>query len=434
MKVFLLIVFLTGVPFIVILQAYMGGNWYSVLHSYSLGIVFGIAAWALFLSALVLSCRLRVLERYISQDRLLVVHKRIASAGMLAGIMHAFFKLQFSREINPQLITGFIGAFSIVSISILSVMIMSRPIFVRFGIITKMYKILRGMISYSKMKFIHNGLPIALMIILGHILIAPSTEETLLRTYLIMFTGIPVLLLWVYHRFFRGLFCCRGKVSRIGPLSTDLFSVKISLNYNLNFIPGQFFYFRVISVDIKREEHPFTIASRPGKNTVELIIKKEGEWTHALSRLRSGTEVLFDGPYGRFNFSHSGPMLWVAGGVGITPFLSMLRSIDCSEHKMKFPCTLIWTTRTEAEMPYKQNLLKYSERMVNFCFIPVHTRQPGKPGRIDQDMISTQLNKLKGSSLWFCGSPSLRRTVFEGAMDAGLPAHLIHHEEFSVSS
>ena len=81
---------------------------------------------------------------------------------------------------------------------------------------------------------------------------------------------------------------------------------------------------------ILREPHPFTISSAPHEPDVRLSIKSSGDWTqHLHEHLESGARAFVDGPYGEFNYKTGGHrQIWIAAGIGITPFLSWIRDLQ----------------------------------------------------------------------------------------------------------
>ncbi|MDD3050562.1 MAG: ferredoxin reductase family protein [Candidatus Cloacimonetes bacterium] len=414
----------------------MGGNWYSLFHSYSLGIVFGIISWVLFCFTLLLACRVRFLEKIFGQDKLLVIHKTTAAFALLTALIHAFFKLQFSTEVSIQLITGAAGGLIIITLSVMSFMTMTRTKFEKFKFIRNLSDSFRKRISYSYMKFLHNGLPLAMCIILVHILISSATKELQLRSILIYATGLPVILLWVYHKFIRSFFAVRGNLVSVKTLSPSLFSVEMSFNKGLTIVPGQFAYFKIADSLLRKEEHPFTIASHPEEKTIELVIKKEGKWTRNLSALKPGVQVQISSIYGKFTFKNDRPMLWVAGGVGITPFLAKIRQMSLDGDDFRQPVVLFWSTTTFSEMPFKREFDDFASRTNSFTFIAINTREVGGK-RITSDQITDHLNILKkhagkNPSLWFCGPNSLKITVLIGAKQARLKSNYIHYENFSI--
>ena len=83
------------------------------------------------------------------------------------------------------------------------------------------------------------------------------------------------------------------------------------------------------SRDVSSEEHPFTISSAPGDDgCLAFTVKASGDYTRALRQAVQGDRARVDGPYGRFSYvlrtQPGQPLLLIAGGVGITPMLSML--------------------------------------------------------------------------------------------------------------
>ncbi len=435
-KYFLLILLLVITPLAILLQVYFSGNWYSFFHSYSLGIVFGLLAWALFLFTLVLSSRVRLLEKIFGQDRLIVLHRYTGAGAVISGILHVSFKLYFSSDVSPHLISGAIAGSIIFPVSAMSLLILSRSVFDRFRAVKMVKSYARRSIRYSTMKFLHNGIALALAIILIHILIAPSTAETSLRSVIIMLTGIPVLGLWIYHKLIRPYFYIKGRIKEIHHFTDRLFSVKMEfLKSVLSIMPGQFCYFRFPVPGVPGEEHPLTISGVFDHQTAEVLIKREGLWTNSVSGLEPGLPVSISRPYGKFDLSSQCPMLWVAGGVGITPFLSRIRSLRNEKLKLNVRTVLIWSARTGREMPYRDEIEDYENMDGNFTFIPMLTREKTASPRIDSDFIKRKINELshKNASLWYCGPLLLRRHVFRGAKEAGIKAGNMHWEEFSLA-
>src|SRR6185436_3048157 len=82
--------------------------------------------------------------------------------------------------------------------------------------------------------------------------------------------------------------------------------------------------------EISNQFHPFSITSAPAERTLRITVKAIGDYTNALRRLLDeGAEAIVEGPFG--SFSNAGlpqpRQIWAAGGIGVTPFLSMARSL-----------------------------------------------------------------------------------------------------------
>ena len=98
----------------------------------------------------------------------------------------------------------------------------------------------------------------------------------------------------------------------------------------LEFRAGQFVYATFHQSGIPLESHPFTISSPPGGDSIRLAVKRLGDFTGSVMTLRPGARAQLEGPFGRFCISPDGvhAQTWIAGGIGITPFLSWARSLD----------------------------------------------------------------------------------------------------------
>jgi len=93
------------------------------------------------------------------------------------------------------------------------------------------------------------------------------------------------------------------------------------------FAPGQFAWLR-LQRSITAEEHPFTIASSAHLGCTEFTVRHTGDFTTTLRSLPPGVQVWVDGPHGAFtsDIGSCGGFVMIAGGVGITPMMSMLRT------------------------------------------------------------------------------------------------------------
>ena len=124
----------------------------------------------------------------------------------------------------------------------------------------------------------------------------------------------------------------RGRRHRVSRIHQDNDTVTIELEpvgKPLRHTAGQFVFLKIDASGL-REPHPFTIASSPEEPVLRFVIKDLGDWTHRLgSELVVGTRVHVDGPYGHLHpvpKNARGPIVWIAGGVGITPFLGTTRT------------------------------------------------------------------------------------------------------------
>src|SRR5262249_194321 len=100
-----------------------------------------------------------------------------------------------------------------------------------------------------------------------------------------------------------------------------------------------------------REWHPFTISSVPGDSSLSITVKSLGSYTGNMIKLlsgQSGVPAMVEGAYGRFSFRNFSNLnqIWVAGGIGITPFLSMAHDLGEGQCSVD----LYYSVKTEAEL------------------------------------------------------------------------------------
>jgi predicted ferric reductase len=108
------------------------------------------------------------------------------------------------------------------------------------------------------------------------------------------------------------------------------------------------------SKHVSREPHPFTLSSTPSRpGTLQFNIRASGDWTRTVAHLSEGDQARIQGPFGRFGHLFTTPdreLIMIAGGIGITPMLSMLRFM--ADHRDPRPVTLIWANRSPERVVY----------------------------------------------------------------------------------
>ena len=113
------------------------------------------------------------------------------------------------------------------------------------------------------------------------------------------------------------------------PGKTTLEVSLTPVHKQLTFAPGQF-VFLALGGSGGWQRHPFSVSSSPTARRLELTIKAAGDYTRDLyDQLRPGIPAKLAGPFGGFDYRQGGhDQIWIAGGIGVTPFLSWIRSID----------------------------------------------------------------------------------------------------------
>ncbi|MGB0121435.1 MAG: ferredoxin reductase family protein [Solirubrobacterales bacterium] len=214
-----------------------------------------------------------------------------------------------------------------------------------------------------------------------------------------------------------------SEVKTVGKGWTEI--VLSPLGPPINHGAGQFV---MLSLESKTgwERHPFTLASSPSESDIRLTIRALGDYTSGLSEgLQPGMPAVLGGPYGRFRHSKgTRRQVWVAGGVGVTPFLSWIRSLD--EDPLQGPVEFFYTVPDEA--PYSEEIAAIADPHSDLAFHLVRSDADGYL-TVD-DLLEALGGDVDDVSVFMCGPKSMVHVFREGLMTAGVPGHLIFHEYF----
>jgi len=189
--------------------------------------------------------------------------------------------------------------------------------------------------------------------------------------------------------------------------------------------PGQF---ALLTLDADEGAHPFTIVSdwQPGA-ALRFAIKPLGDYTRTLAaRVKPGDAATVEGPYGRFDFGDvAEAQVWVAGGIGVAPFMARLEVLACSGDRS--PCNIhfFYSVRSASEASFPSGL----EALCRRAGVTLHLRIPSRDGRISDDEIGQFVGQSRG--VWFCGPAAWARSLRDSLQrDFGLPRQQFHRELF----
>jgi len=190
--------------------------------------------------------------------------------------------------------------------------------------------------------------------------------------------------------------------------------------------PGQFV---IITPEVRglAEPHPFTIASAPGEDDLRFVIRHLGDWTDRLAtRLQVGHSVRVEGPYGRLHpLPENGrsPVVWIAGGVGITPFIAAATAPRLPDEPVPH---LFYAVRTRAGAPALDDL----EQAAGEGRIVLHLAVSDEDRRLSHDRLRDVFGPggLTGAHVVMCGPNPLVRTMTRAVRRLG--AGRVHVEAF----
>lgn len=188
---------------------------------------------------------------------------------------------------------------------------------------------------------------------------------------------------------------------------------------------GQFAFLKFAGAE---RAHPFTISSG-WANTGRLAfsIKGIGDYTRRLPGIiKLKQAITVEGPYGRFDFGTAkGAQLWIAGGVGITPFIARMEAITFSGHPQDVD--LIYSTGA-----LDDGFINEVRSAANAAGVRLHIVDTGKEGLVDLVKLARWAPDWRDADVWFCGPSKFGDSLYQAMRAEGLPADRFHRELFEM--
>lgn len=208
----------------------------------------------------------------------------------------------------------------------------------------------------------------------------------------------------------------------------------------IRFHPGQFAWINLRSSPFSEKEHPFSISSSAAENLrLSFTIKELGDFTRRIKDTPIGETVYVDGPYGAFTtdrHDHARGFIFIAGGVGITPIMSMMRTM--ADRDEKRPLVLFYANRDWEGITFREELERLKTRL-DLTLIHVLEKPPqnwtGKQGYISRKDIEEVIPKgLERNQLeiFLCGPPPMMRAVDRIINEMNIWPGDFHYERFDL--
>lgn len=231
---------------------------------------------------------------------------------------------------------------------------------------------------------------------------------------------------WVYKVVFKSRGHHAYRVANVTKLDDALEVSLAPINTSIQYQAGQFAYLD-FGYDKVEHFHPFTIASAPSEENLTFIIRKLGRHTTELfEQVNVGDEVKVDGAYGRLHAKRSKnrPQIWIAGGIGITPFLSWLKAMTSDEPAVYL--FYVGRGKLYQQMINKLNILSFNRNVA----LITHDQLGGK---LNGDKVITHLkDPLDKCQVFACGPESMMKELKSQLYSLGLPKSHWHNENFAM--
>jgi predicted ferric reductase len=162
--------------------------------------------------------------------------------------------------------------------------------------------------------------------------------------------------------------------------------------------PGQFIYVSFDADAVNQEPHPFSMSSSPAADHLRLSIKRLGDWTQNVAQIKPGKAARVWGPYGHFTelalTETSLPLVMIGGGIGITPFLSLVASAALAGRAG--PSTLVYAIPDRASAVYLEELRTRADQLPHLTLAEHYSDESGYLDRAYLERVVAEWRLVKG--------------------------------------
>jgi len=416
----------------------------------SLGNAVGLAGIAAFACNLFLGGRFWFIERvFDGLDKMYKVHRRVGEWAFGLLTAHAMFMLASYaaiswdaalRLLSPSSLTTFLGALALIGMA--------------FALFTTLF----ARLNHEMFIYVHRVFGVAFVLGIFHVFRSTGTKAVspTLTYYLAVLCALG-LAGYLYRSVFgrtlvRRLHYRVIKVNRLDPYVTEV--IMAPLGEPLRYEPGQFVFvtfesrgireeFRPMEIEtepktatvtirpgaVTNQAHPFSITSPPGSPHLSVAVKSLGDFTNALRALEVGALVFVEGPYGSFSYRRipNPQQIWIAGGIGVTPFLSMARSLTEDDYEIDF----YYAMETGEQRYFIEDFYALGDVNPRVRTVPI---QRDQLGHMTADDVAGVSRNLPEKDILICGPPPMMSALREQFIAKGVPDSQIHFEEFGFAN
>ena len=395
------------------------------LSTRRLGDVAGLCGMAMFSLVMILSARIKFFEKFFKGiNEIYTAHHFFGGLAFCLLLFHPLLLTYDYFLMSPRDAAMFLlpSTYWPQTFGLIGLLIMIITLVITFY----------TQIKYQIWKFTHKFLGLAFVFAFLHTFLIGSDVATNLPLKIYLFVlGTLGLVAYCYRTLFASFFVKTFEyiVKDIKENQDKIWEITFApKNKEIKFYSGQFTFVKFLSNGLTKELHPFSFSSAAG-NPLKIAVKELGDYTNRISSVKVGDLAFFEGPYGSFSFRNysNKNQIWIAGGVGITPFLSMLR--DLSQKDSDYKIDLYYSVREESGLAFKNEIENIALANKN---LRVKFWVSKNEGFLNAEAIKNQTENSLNRDIFICG-PGIMMSALKGQFLAqGMKKNQIHTEEFQL--
>jgi predicted ferric reductase len=390
-------------------------------YLYDTGRVLALVGFVFALFQFVFSSRIKWIERDIGLDKLFNIHRTAGLIALTFLLIHPVFLFLSDIAYGDMPSFNLPKAIGFTSLFIFILVVGAAVLYSRLNL------------KYETWKTIHWASYVALPLGFVHSLRLGSDLVSLpLRVFWFVMAGSYVVILasklWNHLQVRRHPY----RVTQVVQETHDTWSLYFE-GRRIDYQPGQFLMVWLIRNGRVSEPHPFTITSSPTEDRLSISVKSVGDFTNTIGDTKPTDRAYIDAPYGVFSFLNQDArnLVFIAGGIGITPFMSMLRYMVGKG--LDRNVLLIWGNKAERDIAFRDELDSMVAGMPSLRVVHVMSSQddwPGEKGYVDAKLLNQHIQDVDNPQVFVCGPPVMMRQVIGALRELGVPTQRIHYERF----
>jgi predicted ferric reductase len=401
-----------------------------------LSVALGFAGLALMSLQFVLTARFKFIKAPYGADIVYHFHRQISFVALVFILAHPLLLFIFSPSTLALL--NFVSAPWRARAGVTAVFLLL--VLIGASLWRKRLKI-----EYTRWRIWHGILATVVIALAStHVVLARHYLNTPLKQTLWIAYGIFWVGLLVYIRVLKPILILRHpyEIESVLPERGGAWSLTIQPvgHSGLKFMPGQFAWITVGNSPFSEAEHPFSFSSSAEqKDKLTFTIKELGDFTRKIKTLQPGQKVYVDGPFGHFSVDrhpHAEQFVFIAGGVGITPIMSMLRTL--AQRGEKRPLSLFYANRNWESITFREEIERLRDSLA-LKVVHVLEKPPthwnGETGFVTKAILERYLPKVRRRNtieVFICGPQPMMNAVEQTLSNLGIPFGDYHSEQFDL--
>ncbi len=379
----------------------------------------GLVGFVLFAVNIIIGMRSKILEKFFNSiPDIYKLHRFLGISSFVLLSLHPLFIIINYLSFSIKFAVDYIFSFTDLSLSLGKISLIAMFFIILTTIFLK--------IKYDTWKIIHKILSFSFFIGFFHVLVVNSTvSRNMGLRYYLLFLGTITASLAIYKIIFNINLAKIYKylVVNIKFINNNSMEIELSpIDKKIYFKPGQFVFIKINQEKLD-EEHPFSISSGVNEKNLKITVKNLGDYTLDLrNKLKMNSIVSIDGPYGDFYTDNKKDKIFIAGGIGITPFLSILKA-----ERTKNNITLFFCAKDKSESELINDIKQTQDIHPNLNIIEIYS---SIRDRISIKDIKSVPN-FENSDIFICASSVMMNDIKNQLINNGFDKKNIYFEDFS---